>query len=35
MALMQVSTLFTTVGFDHNPETAGNGGLIRGFPFSL
>jgi hypothetical protein len=29
-----VSTLFTTVGFAHNPETAGNGGLIRGFPLS-
>ena len=26
------STLFTTVGFAHNPEIAGNGGLIRGFP---
>ena len=27
-----VSTLFTTVGFAQSPETAGNGGLIRGFP---
>src|SRR3954470_16186257 len=27
-----VSTLFTTVGQSHNPFTAGNGGLMRGFP---
>src|SRR6185436_1262701 len=27
-----VSTLFTTVGRIHTPCTAGNGGLIRGFP---
>ena len=26
------STLFTTVGFCHNPLIAGKGGLIRGFP---
>ncbi|MNX74592.1 hypothetical protein D3C86_1060370 [compost metagenome] len=26
------STLFTTVGLAQRPETAGNGGLIRGLP---
>ena len=29
-----VSTLFTTVGLLQSPETAGNGGLILGFPRS-
>src|SRR6201999_2639325 len=28
----KVSTLFTTVGQSQTPFTAGNGGLIRGFP---
>ena len=27
-----VSTLFTTVGLLQSPDTAGNGGLILGFP---
>src|SRR6218665_426317 len=27
-----LSTLFTTVGHPHKPETAGNGGLILGLP---
>ena len=28
--LFSVSTLFTTVGRPHAPETWGNGGLVRG-----